>query len=290
MEKTTDQLPNEDSFKDYLFRRLKSPYFIAGLVIIFLFVLICIAPMAFTAYTYAEVFTPQAGAWNPPSPAHPLGQTYLGYDVAGAIVYSIPVSLIIGCFAVLIGLGGGILFGFLAGRFNKIVDHIIMAGLVSFYILPAIVIIIIQIAIYGTTFYPGIMIITFGALLTPSFTRVIADEVARNLNLIKIFKAVLPYIPLYFGIAILVNEALGFLGFTDPLIRTLGGLINQARPNLYAAPWASLFPGLTIFGMVLSFFLLYIGLQDHGLTGKPTFKFKFRRSDESEESVEYVSE
>jgi peptide/nickel transport system permease protein len=101
---------------------------------------------------------------------------------------------------------------------------------------------------------------------------------------------VLPYIPLYFGIAILVNEALGFLGFTDPSLRTLGGLINQARPNLYAAPWASLFPGLTIFGMVLSFFLLYIGLQDHGPSGKPTFKFKLRRSDESEESLEYVSE
>ena len=125
MEKTTDELPIENPIKDYLIRRLKSPYLIAGIVIIFLFVLICIAPLAFTTYTYAEVFVPQVGAWNPPSPAHPLGQTVLGFDVAGAIVYSIPVSLIIGCFAVLIGLGGGILFGFLAGRFNKIVDNII---------------------------------------------------------------------------------------------------------------------------------------------------------------------
>jgi ABC-type dipeptide/oligopeptide/nickel transport system permease subunit len=290
MEKATNELTIEDSIKDYILRRLKSPYFIAGLVIIFLFILICIAPMAFTAYTYTEVFTVQAGAWNPPSPAHPLGQTELGFDVAGAIVYSIPVSLIIGFFAVLIGLGGGILFGFLAGRFNQIVDNIIMAGLISFYILPTIVIIIIQIAIFGPNYHPGIMIVVFGAILTPSFTRVIADEVARNLNIKNILKAVLPYIPLYFGIAILVNEALGFLGLTNPLIRTLGGLINQARVQLYAAPWASLFPGLTILGMVLSFFLLYIGLQDHGPTGKTPFKFKFRRSDEREESVEYVSE
>jgi ABC-type dipeptide/oligopeptide/nickel transport system permease subunit len=290
MEKTTDELPIEDPITDYFLRRLKSPYFIAGIILVFLFILICLAPQIFTPYTYAEVFVPQAGAWNPPSPAHPLGQTNLGFDVAGAIVYSIPVSLIIGCFAVLIGLGGGILFGFLAGRFNKIVDNIIMAGLVSFYILPTIVIIIVQIAIFGTNYHPGIMIVIFGAILTPSFTRVIADEVARNLNLKKIVKAVLPYIPLFFGIAILVNEALGFLGFTNPLISTLGGLINQARSNLYAAPWAALFPGVTIFGMVLSLLLLYIGLQDYGPTTRPTFNIKFWKSEEREKSIEYESE
>jgi peptide/nickel transport system permease protein len=226
-------------------------------------------------------FYSASGAWNPPSPAHPLGQTHLGFDVAGAIVYSIPVALIIGCFAVLIGLGGGILFGYLTGRFNKIVDNIIMAGLVSFYILPVIIIIIIQIAIFGTISYPGVMIVTFGAILTPIFTRVIADEVARNLGLKSVFKSVLPYIPLYLGIAILVSEAVGFLGFTPSQIRTLGYLINIARPNLYSAPWAGLFPGLTIFGMVLSLLLLYIGLQDHGPVGKTIF----RRSEDREESI-----
>lgn len=282
MEKSTNEFPIEDHITDYFLRRLKSPYFIAGIILVFLFILICIVPQIFTSYAYAEVFIPQAGAWNPPSPAHPLGQTHLGFDVAGAIVYSIPVALIIGCFAVLIGLGGGILFGYLAGRFNKIVDNIIMAGLVSFYILPVIIIIIIQIAIFGTISYPGVMIVTFGAILTPIFTRVIADEVARKLGLKSVFKSVLPYIPLYLGIAILVNEAVGFLGFTPSQIHTLGYLINIARPNLYSAPWAGLFPGLTIFGMVLSLLLLYIGLQDHGPVGKPIF----RRSEDREESIE----
>jgi peptide/nickel transport system permease protein len=281
MEKSTNEFPIEDHIKDYFLRRLKSPYFIAGIILVFLFILICIVPQIFTSYTYAEVFIAQAGAWNPPSPAHPLGQTHLGFDVAGAIVYSIPVALIIGCFAVLIGLGGGILFGYLTGRFNKIVDNIIMAGLVSFYILPVIIIIIIQIAIFGTISYPGVMIVTFGAILTPIFTRVIADEVARNLGLKSVFKSVLPYIPLYLGIAILVSEAVGFLGFTPSQIRTLGYLINIARPNLYSAPWAGLFPGLTIFGMVLSLLLLYIGLQDHGPVGKTIF----RRSEDREESI-----
>ncbi len=88
------------------------------------------------------------------------------------------------------------------------------------------------------------------------------------------FKNVVCYIPLHFGISILIFESLGYLGFLNPSIPTLGNFINFAITNLYSAPWASFYPGITIFGMALSFFLLYIGLQDYGLPSK-TFEMKF---------------
>ncbi len=289
MEKITNNISYEESIKEFLIRKLRSPFIIAGLILVVLFILISIVPQIFTPYSLLEAFQSQPGAWNPPSPAHPLGQSELGYDVAAGIVYSIPTSLTFGGIAVIIGLGGGILFGYLAGRFNWKIYTVIMAGMIFFYILPAIIIVIL---VHETTYDPtsSRVVLTVGTLLIPSFTRIIANHVSRKLEPNYLFKNVVCYIPLHFGISILIFESLGYLGFFNPTIPTLGNLINFARTNLYSAPWASLFPGITIFGMTLSFFLLYIGLQDYGPTGKPTFKLKFRRSDESEESVEYVSE
>jgi ABC-type dipeptide/oligopeptide/nickel transport system permease subunit len=133
------------------------------------------------------------------------------------------------------------------------------------------------------------LMLTIGALFIPSFTRVIAHQVSQNLNPNYLFKKIVCYFPLHFGISILIIETLGFFGDLDPYIRTLGNLINFARTNLYSAPWASFYPGLTIFGMMLSFFLLYIGLQDYGYTTK-TFETKFWRSKEQSESLGEIEE
>ncbi len=283
MERTTNEISTEESIKEFLLRKLRSPFIIVGLILVVLFVLISIVPQIFTPYTLLEAFQSQPGAWNPPSPAHPLGQSELGYDVAAGIVYSIPTSLALGGIAVIIGLGGGILFGYLAGRFNWKIYTIIMAGMIFFYILPAIIIIII---INETTYDPtsSRVVLTLGVLLIPSFTRIIANHVSRKLEPTYLFKNVVCYIPLHFGISILIFESLGYLGILNPSIPTLGNLINFARTNLYSAPWASFYPGITIFGMALSFFLLYIGLQDYGHTSRAS-EMRFWRSKKNSESL-----
>ncbi|MHA2007554.1 MAG: hypothetical protein ACXABO_07930 [Promethearchaeota archaeon] len=48
----------------------------------------------------------------------------------------------------------------------------------------------------------------------------------------------------------------------------LGKEIYIGRQNPFDAPWASLFPGLAIFGMMFSFLILYVGLQGQGLSNK----------------------
>ncbi|MFX0022460.1 MAG: hypothetical protein ACFE9S_09030 [Candidatus Hermodarchaeota archaeon] len=273
MEKSTNKISIEESIKEFLLRKIRSPFVIIGLILVLLFVLISTIPQIFTPYTLFTAFQSQPGAWNPPSPAHPLGQMELGYDVAAVIVYSIPTSLGLSCLTLIIGLGGGILFGYLAGRFDWKIYTIIMTGMIFFYILPAIVLMIIFNEITYSPTSLG-MVLTIGTLFIPSFTRVIANHVSRNLDPHYLFKNIICYVPLHIGISIIIFESLGFLGFVNPSIHTLGNLINFSRTNLYSAPWASFFPGLTIFGMMLSFFLLYIGLQDDGDTSK-TFKMKF---------------
>ena len=54
------------------------------------------------------------------------------------------------------------------------------------------------------------------------------------------------------GSAILAEAALSFLGLgVKPPAPSWGGMLSDARETLQVAPWASIFPGLAIFGCVL---------------------------------------
>ncbi len=260
----------EESLKEYLLNRLKSPFGILGAILVIFFIFIAIFPQAITQYSLSETLSPSSGAWNPPSSEHPLGQTESGLDVLALIIWGIRDSIILGFEAVLIGLIGGSIFGFIAGKFNRWGYKLIMGLMIFFYIFPGIVLLMLLIYIYGP-FYEMIMIMpTIGILLIPSFTRVIANAMSGEINIHKISKAVTSHIPLNFAIAIIIYTAIGFLGLIS--LESVLGLENQTIQLgsivrmgvlLSEAPWASLWPGFAIFGIVLSFLLLHIGLQDY---------------------------
>ena len=211
-----------------------------------------------------------------PSSEHPLGQTESGLDVLALIIWGIRNSIIVGFLAVLIGLIGGSIFGFIAGKFNRLGYKLIMGLMIFFYIFPGIVLIILAIYIYGFFYWYEFSII--GILLIPNFTKVIANAMSGEINIHKISKAVIIHIPFNFAIAIIIYTAIGFLG-VFPIEYVLGleneiiqlGSIVRMGLLLSEAPWASLWPGLTIFGIVLSFLLLHIGLQDY----QPKIKVEF---------------
>jgi len=262
---------SEESIKEYLLNRLKSPFGILGAILVIFFIFIAIFPQAITQYSLSETFSPSSGAWNPPSSEHPLGQTESGLDVLALIIWGIRDSIILGFEAVLIGLIGGSIFGFIAGKFNRWGYKLIMGLMIFFYIFPGIVLFMLLIYIYGP-FYEMIMIMTtIGILLIPSFTRVIANAISGEINIHKISKAVMSHIPLNFAIAIIIYTAIGFLGLIplefvlglENQTIQLGSIVSMGGQLLSEAPWASLWPGLTIFGIVLSFLLLHIGLQDY---------------------------
>ncbi|MHA1931291.1 MAG: hypothetical protein ACW96X_02060, partial [Promethearchaeota archaeon] len=95
--------------KKYLLEKMKSPFSIAGASIVVFLIVIAIFPQLITPYTLSDITSP--GYWGnnyaPPSPEHPLGTAYHGYDLLALVIWGIRDLLASGGWIILIGLVGG---------------------------------------------------------------------------------------------------------------------------------------------------------------------------------------
>lgn len=251
-------LSGKEDVKNYLKKIVKSPLIIIGIIAVLILIIISIFPELISGMSLAEAQGIYMDAWNPPSPDHPLGQGKFGRDILALVVYGTRGTLAIGLGAVLIGLIGGLIFGLLASKFRRKIHTITTSVMLIFYILPGIVLVMLFTMMVGQNL--GIILLVTGLLLIPSFTRIIANTEFR---VVPIIKKIIAYLPLFAGFAILLFVTLGFLGFSDPRIIELGDLISEGRAFLYIAPWASLWPGFTIFLILISLFVLHEGLAKH---------------------------
>ncbi len=261
VEEPMEREPNLSAISDlkiYLNKIVRSPLMYIGLLAVLNSIFATIFPELISGLTYAETTGVYVGAWEPPSPTHPFGTTQFGRDVFALVTYGTRGSVIFGAGAVLIGLIGGLIFGLLASKFNRIGHTIIMSVTLVFYILPGILLVLLATMIFGNLF--GLLMFTTGLLLIPGFTRIIGNTEFR---IVPIGKKIVSYLPLFAGFAILLYASLGFLGFHDYQIISLGGLVSQARVHLYDAPWASFLPSAAIFSIVIGLFILHEGLAKH---------------------------
>ncbi|MFX1326489.1 MAG: ABC transporter permease subunit, partial [Promethearchaeota archaeon] len=272
-----NQLENEfnvqpdETLKKCVSSRIRSPLIIIGAIIIVPLIFVGAFPQFISPYSYEYLLQPQAGSWNPPSPEHPLGQTVMGFDVLGRMIFGIQNSFIAGLNMVLIGLIGGIPLGYVAGRYKSKVHKPIMGSLILFYIFPGLVLSILTIAIYGHL-HEVIMMIT-GILIIPNIARGISNEIYQNKDIQKLSIGLIKLIPFNFAVSLLIFHSLGFLGFNQSVVISLGNDINMARENPYEAPWANFWPNLASFAIIFSFLILHIGLQNFRLKRRlSTFK------------------
>ncbi len=260
---------NPASFKDiktYFLRKLKSPLTIIGLIFFLFFVVISIVPQIITPYSLTEAVGFYPDFWAAPSPGHPFGTGYLGRDILALIVYGIQDSLIFGFLTVLIGIGGGLIFGYLANnRFyeNKFYRWfgrwVIMGFLLLFYIMPLIFLVPVIWVAFGETY--STLLIFIGILLIPLFTWIF---VKTDYKTFEILKKLIIYIPLFVGFTVLIYVTLGFLGFYDQnILHQLGRTMMEGRGHIIDAPWATIRPATTLFLLTLGLFLLHEGLQDY---------------------------
>lgn len=239
----------------YLFLKLKSPLTIIGLGIIIFAIIISIFPQILTPYSLTDAIGVYPGSWNPPSPDHPLGQTRFGRDVLARIIYAIPNSLMLSISAVLIGLICALIIGIPIALLNKKLNVSAEILLIPIFIVP-----LVFVMFYGyfLPFYNYEYPFLFGLFWIPFFTYLIARE---RTSFYDISKKVIPYIPLFMGVTILIDTFIALLGFSSSFTIQLGAEISIARLFLYIAPWASLFPSLAVFILLSGFFILYGGLQ-----------------------------
>lgn len=218
-----------------------------------------------------------------PSPAHLLGTDFLGRDVLSRVIYggrvSIYVSLLSGSFAAVIGIGLGLVAGYVTG----IVRRIIMGMTDIVLSIPGIVFTLIIAAIMGN----GVMSLTLaiGIGMIPTYIRmvnglvlslkendyIVASKLVGRSEGKILLKHLLPnafpsLIVLYtinLGNAIMTESSLSYLGVgINPPTATWGNMVSDAYAYLLQAPWLAIIPGVCIIVLIISFNVVGDGLRD----------------------------
>jgi peptide/nickel transport system permease protein len=218
-----------------------------------------------------------------PSGTHPFGTDKLGRDLFARILYGARISVRIGFVAVGLAITVGTSIGLVAGYAGGRLDAGLMGAMDVMLAFPSIILAIGITTILGPSITNlmlavGIVYIPQYARLARSSTLAVKEmeyvEAARALGARApriLLRYVLPNIvaPLLvaatLGVATAELEAAGlsYLGLgARPPAPEWGAMLNDARDYWLSAPWALIFPGLSITTLVLGFNLLGDGLRD----------------------------
>lgn len=219
-----------------------------------------------------------------PSPDHLLGTDQFGRDILSRILFGAQISLYVGVFATLLGVGVGTLIGVVSGYLSGSVDSVAQRVMDILQAFPLLVLAIALVVALG----PSVnnVVIALGIALIPSSNRVIRSavlslreqmfvEAARAMGAAAprvMFWHILPnvlapaiiLVSIDLGLAILVESSLSFLGLGPrPPTPTWGAMLGiDARTHLARQPWLAIAPGTAITLAVLGFNLLGDGLRD----------------------------
>lgn len=220
---------------------------------------------------------------SPPSLKHIMGTDEAGRDVFSRIIYGARISLSLAAVVLFVAAGIGVPLGIIAGYYGGKVEQVIMRVTDVFCAIPALVLAL-AVSVAITPSLIGSML-AIGFVWWRSFCRIAYGEtlsikqenyvlVSRSLgasDLHIMFREILPNmsssilvkVTLDAGYAILVGTSISFLGAgANPPVPEWGLMVAYGRSYLPESWWASLFPGLAIFGTVLSFNLIGDGLRD----------------------------
>jgi peptide/nickel transport system permease protein len=252
-----------------------------GLGVIVLFTLVALA---------APLVAPQdplATSWGAirkaPSAAHWMGTDEIGRDVLSRVVFGARASLLAGVVSVLISLSIGVPVGLLAGYAGGKTDLLISRLTDALLACPFLILAIALAAFLGPSLTNAM--IAIGISATPIFIRltrgqalaikaedyVLAARAVGNPGWRIALRHVLPnaapalivQATLAIAAAIIAEASLSFLGLgQQPPAPSWGSMLNTAKNYVDNAPWMAIWPGLSIFLLVLSFNLVGDGLRD----------------------------
>jgi peptide/nickel transport system permease protein len=252
-----------------------------GLAVVVFFVLIAIlAP-------WLAPHDPLGTSWSAvraaPSAAHWFGADELGRDVLSRIVWGARASILAGVVSVSISLALGVPIGMAAGYLGRWVDGLISRITDAMLACPFLILAIALAAFLGPSLTNAM--IAIGISATPIFIRLTRAQVlaAKSEDYVEAARAlgnphlrialrhifpniVAPLIvqaTLAIAAAVIAEASLSFLGLgQQPPAPSWGSMLNTARNYVDQAPWMAIWPGLSIFLLVLSFNLLGDGLRD----------------------------
>ncbi|HZG82734.1 MAG TPA: ABC transporter permease [Brevibacillus sp.] len=219
----------------------------------------------------------------PPGDEHWFGTDDLGRDIFSRVVYgsriSIQAALISVGIAMLIGVPIGLLSGYYRGFWD---EWIVMRSVDAMQAFPFLILALAISAVLGSGF--GNAMLAIGIGFSPAFVRITRGQVLslRNMEYIQaarsvgvkdariIFRHILPnamnpimiQATLAMASGIIAEASLSYLGLgVQPPTPSWGSMLNHAQSLMSIAPYATFYPGIAIFLVVLGFNLLGDGLQ-----------------------------
>ena len=252
-----------------------------GLVIVLAFIVLAIfAPLI---APYDPVATSWSAVRAAPSAEYWFGTDEIGRDVLSRVVWGARASLLAGLVSVCISMALGVPIGLLAAYVGGWTDGLISRFTDSMLAVPFLILAIALAAFLGPSLTNAM--IAIGVSATPIFIRLTRAQVlavkvedfveaARavgnphwRIALRHILPNVLPPLivqaTLAIAAAIIAEASLSFLGLgQQPPAPSWGSMLNTAKNYVDNAPWMAIWPGLSIFLLVLSFNLFGDGLRD----------------------------
>ena len=218
-----------------------------------------------------------------PSAAYWFGTDEIGRDVLSRVIWGTRASLLAGVVSVSISLMLGVPIGLAAGFMGGAVDTVISRITDAFLACPFLILAIALAAFLGPSLSNAM--IAMGVSATPIFVRLTRAQVinVKVEDYIEAARAVgnppwrialrhvLPNITaplivqatLAIAAAVIAEASLSFLGLgQQPPAPSWGSMLNTAKNYVDNAPWMAIWPGLSIFLLVLAFNLVGDGLRD----------------------------
>ena len=209
--------------------------------------------------------------WPFANPKFILGTDQAGRNIAAQLFHGAKVSLIIGLVSTLIAIIIGVVIGAISGFYSGWIDDILMRLTEAFQILPNFLLLLVGVAVFGSTI--NIVIIAIGVVSWPPVARLTRAEFLslRNREFVQagktigmsstrlMFKEILPnalppvimYASVILSTAILMESTLAFLNLSDPNISSWGNLVGNGRLVLRQQWYVSAIPGIAILLTVL---------------------------------------
>ncbi|NHA68723.1 ABC transporter permease [Phycicoccus flavus] len=287
---SVDEKPGVSLIASAWQRLRRSPVFLIGAAITLVFVVLAlvsplIAPHDPAANLLLDQVRPQSNPIPGPQPGYPLGADDVGRDLLSRLLVGSQQTLIVGVFATIFGLTGGMTLGILAGAFGGWVDSLVMRIVDVLLSIPSLLLAF-SIAALATRPSQLTVIIAVAAVQVPIFARLLrgsmlaqrhSDHVlaARALGVTEravVFRHMLPnslgpvivQSTLVLAVSIIDAAALSFLGLGNPNDRQpeWGQMLGRAQPFIYDNPHLAVYPALCIIVVALGFTLMGESLRE----------------------------